>query len=110
MVQWDKEGLEDAGLVKIDVLGLRMLSAISDAIALIAETDGAAPDIDNLTFDDPAVYRMIAESDTIGVFQVESRAQAQVLPRLKPHFFADLILSISLLRPGPIHVNLGPCA
>ena len=106
VVQWDKEGLEDAGLVKIDVLGLRMLSAISDAVALIAEADGAAPDIDNLTFTDPAVYRMIAEADTIGVFQVESRAQAQVLPRLKPHCFDDLIVSISLIRPGPIQGNM----
>ncbi|HRL13660.1 MAG TPA: DNA polymerase III subunit alpha, partial [Aggregatilineales bacterium] len=83
VVQWDKESLEDAGLVKIDILGLRMLSAISEAAAIVSAT-GATFDLDALTFDDPAVYAMICEADTVGVFQVESRAQAQVLPRLKP--------------------------
>ena len=106
VVQWDKEGLEDVGLVKIDVLGLRMLSAISDAVALLAGSEAGAPALDGLTFDDPAVYRMIGEADTIGVFQVESRAQAQVLPRLQPRCFADLIVSISLIRPGPIQGNM----
>ena len=106
VVQWDKEGLEDVRLVKIDILGLRMLSAISDAVALIAESYDSAPDIDALTFDDPAVYRMISEADTIGVFQVESRAQAQVLPRLRPTCFDDLIISISLIRPGPVQGNM----
>jgi len=106
VVQWDKEGLEDVGLVKIDVLGLRMLSAISDAVALLADTEAGAPNLDGLTFDDPAVYRMIGAADTIGVFQVESRAQAQVLPRLQPRCFADLIVSISLIRPGPIQGNM----
>ena len=106
VVQWDKEGLEDIGLVKIDILGLRMLSAISDAVALIEETEGIAPEIDRLTFTDPAVYRMIGEADTIGVFQVESRAQAQVLPRLQPRCFDDLIVSISLIRPGPVQGNM----
>lgn len=106
VVQWDKEALEDVGLVKIDILGLRMLSAVSDAVALIAETTGITPDLDKLTFDDPAVYQMIGEADTIGVFQVESRAQAQVLPKLKPKRFEDLIISISLIRPGPIQGNM----
>ncbi len=106
VVQWDKEGLEDAGLVKIDILGLRMLSAIDEAARLIAGTTGEAPDLDGLTFDDPAVYDMIGKADTIGVFQVESRAQAQVLPRLRPRCFGDLIVSISLIRPGPIQGNM----
>ncbi len=104
--QWDKNGLEDAGLIKIDVLGLRMLSAIAETVRILGETRGAPPDLDNLTLDDPDVYAMISRADTIGVFQVESRAQAQVLPRIQPRAFADLIVSISLIRPGPVQGNM----
>jgi error-prone DNA polymerase len=106
VVQWDKEGLEEAGLVKIDLLGLRMLSAISDAVKLVETMNGTLPDLTCLTFDDPAVYEMISQADTIGVFQVESRAQAQMLPRLRPRTFADLVVAISLIRPGPIQGNM----
>ncbi len=106
VVQWDKDGLEEAGLVKIDILGLRMLSAIKDTVTLVAETTGEEIDLDALPFTDPAVYEMISAADTVGVFQVESRAQAQVLPRLQPRCFADLIVSISLIRPGPIQGNM----
>jgi error-prone DNA polymerase len=106
VVQWDKDALEEAGLIKIDILGLRMLSAISEAVGLIAQTTGRTPDLDHLTFDDPQVYVMIAKADTIGMFQVESRAQAQVLPQLKPRAFNDLIVSISLIRPGPIQGDM----
>jgi error-prone DNA polymerase len=106
VVQWDKEALEAVGLVKIDLLGLRMLSAIAEAVEIISETTGEQLDVDCLTFDDPAVYQMIASADTIGVFQVESRAQAQVLPRLQPGCFEDLIITISLIRPGPIQGNM----
>lgn len=106
VVQWDKDALEIAGLVKVDLLGLRMLSAISEALALIGETTGTVPDLDKLSFDDPAVYAMIARADSIGVFQVESRAQAQVLPRLKPRCMADLIAAISLIRPGPLQGDM----
>ncbi|HBY98680.1 MAG TPA: error-prone DNA polymerase, partial [Chloroflexi bacterium] len=102
VVQWDKDALEEAGLIKIDILGLRMLSAIAETLALVAEITGRRPDLARLTFDDPAVYDLIARADTIGVFQVESRAQAQVLPRLRPCSFEDLIVAISLIRPGPI--------
>ncbi len=117
VTQWDKEGLEEAGLVKIDVLGLRMLSAIGDAAALVRETTGAAPDLPGLDLAQPAVfdeatgmddlvYAMIREADTLGVFQVESRAQSQMLPRLRPRSFADLVVAISLIRPGPIQGNM----
>jgi error-prone DNA polymerase len=106
LVQWDKEGLEDVGLVKIDMLGLRTLSAISEAVKIIGETTGRAPDIETLSFDDPTVYEMIGAADTIGVFQVESRAQAQMLPKLRPRCFNDLIVAISLIRPGPIQGNM----
>jgi error-prone DNA polymerase len=106
VVQWDKEGLEDAGLVKMDILGLRMLSALTESAALVAESTGEAPDLDRLSFDDPAVFEMIGQADTVGVFQVESRAQAQMLPRFKPKCFNDLVVAISLIRPGPIQGNM----
>lgn len=102
VVQWDKDSLETIGLVKIDILGLRMLSAIAEALDILQHTTGQRPDLDRLTFDDPAVYAMIARADTVGCFQVESRAQAQMLPRFRPRCFADLIVAISLIRPGPI--------
>ncbi len=106
VVQWDKDSLEDAGLVKIDLLGLRMLSVIADTVASVEWATGIKPDLDALTPDDPAVYDMIVQADTVGVFQVESRAQAQVLPRLQPRRFEDIIISISLIRPGPIQGNM----
>jgi error-prone DNA polymerase len=106
VVQWDKEGLEEIGLVKIDILGLRMLSAITESVELVGQMTGQKPDLSRLTFDDPTVYDMICCADTIGVFQVESRAQAQVLPRLKPRCFADLVICISLIRPGPIQGDM----
>jgi error-prone DNA polymerase len=106
VVQWDKEALETVGLVKIDLLGLRMLSAVAETVEIVGETRGKSIDLDRLTFDDPAVYAMIAGADTLGVFQVESRAQAQILPRLRPRRFEDLVVSISLIRPGPIQGNM----
>lgn len=106
VVQWDKEGLEDAGMVKIDILGLRMLSAVAESLRLIEAAWGEQIGLDNLHFDDPAVFDLICRADTIGVFQVESRAQAQVLPRLQPRQFNDLIVSISLIRPGPVQGNM----
>lgn len=106
VVQWDKESLEDAGLIKIDILGLRMLSAISETLEVIQSTTGEGIDLDRLTFDDPKVFEMLCRADTVGVFQVESRAQAQVLPRLQPRVFNDLIISISLIRPGPVQGNM----
>jgi error-prone DNA polymerase len=106
VVQWDKDSLEDAGIVKIDILGLRMLSATAEAVAIIQQTTGKTIDLDQLIFDDPQVYAMIARADTLGVFQVESRAQMQVLPRLKPARFEDLIITISLIRPGPVQGNM----
>jgi error-prone DNA polymerase len=104
--QWDKDALEDAGMVKIDLLGLRMLSALEEALDVIEETGGQRPELDRLTFDDPAVYDMICAGDTIGCFQVESRAQAQLIPHFRPRCFEDLIVEISLIRPGPIQGNM----
>jgi error-prone DNA polymerase len=99
VVQWDKDSLEDSGFVKIDILGLRMLSAVAEAEAFIRQHGGRLWDG---SYDDPAVYNMICSADTIGVFQVESRAQMNVLPRLRPRCFNDLVVCISLIRPGPI--------
>lgn len=106
VVQWDKDALEDAGLIKIDLLGLRMLSVIAEAIRHVELRTQQPLALDLLPTDDPEVYAMICAADTVGVFQVESRAQAQVLPRLRPTRFNDLIISISLIRPGPIQGNM----
>jgi error-prone DNA polymerase len=106
VIQWDKSSLEDSGLVKIDCLGLRMLSAIDEALDLIEQASGDRPNLDRLTFDDPAIYEMIANANTVGVFQIESRAQTQMLPQLKPACFEDLIIAVSLIRPGSIQGNM----
>ena len=106
VVQWDKMELEAVGLVKIDLLGLRMLSAVAEAVDLVEQQTGQRPDLNSLRFDDPALYAMLSRADTIGVFQVESRAQSMLLPRLKPKSFLDLIIAISLIRPGPIQGNM----
>ncbi|NPV06839.1 MAG: error-prone DNA polymerase [Anaerolineae bacterium] len=102
VIQWDKDSAEDAGLIKIDLLSLAMLSAIGEAVDLIEERTGVRPAVENLTLDDPAVYDLICRGDTIGVFQVESRAQAQMLPRLQPRNFNDLVVEVALVRPGPL--------
>jgi error-prone DNA polymerase len=100
--QWDKDSLEDAGLVKIDLLSLRTLGLISEACAMIAEMGEPVPDLDKLPLDDPAIFAMLGEADTIGTFQVESRAQQQMLPRLRPATFEDMAVEVAIVRPGPI--------
>lgn len=110
VVQWDKEMLENASIIKLDLLGLRMLSMLAEAARWIErwiETTTRTPfDWSALPYDDPAVYDLIASGDTIGCFQVESRAQAQMLPRLNPRGFNDLIIAISLIRPGPLQGDM----
>ena len=101
VLQWDKDDCASAGLVKFDLLGLGMLSALRYAIDLIAEHDGQEIDFAMLPQDD-RVYEMLQKADTIGVFQVESRAQMATLPRLKPRCFYDLVVEVALIRPGPI--------
>jgi len=103
VTQWDKDGLEDNGIIKLDILGLRMLSAIAEARETVeATTTGDPFDLHSLSFDDPNVFQLIAEAETVGVFQTESGAQMNMLPRLKPKCFNDLVVAISLIRPGPI--------
>ena len=102
VAQWNKDSVEDAGLIKIDLLSLRTLGVLTEACTLIERRHGSVLDLDALPLDDPAVYRLLAEGDTIGCFQVESRAQSQMLPRLQPRNFDDLIIEVSIVRPGPI--------
>lgn len=105
VLQGDKDDVAAAGLIKIDLLGLGMLSALHTACDLIAEHHGVHLDLASIPQDDPAVYRMIAEGDTIGVFQVESRAQISTLPQLRPATFDDLAIAASIIRPGPIQAG-----
>jgi len=101
VLQWDKDDCAAAGLVKFDLLGLGMLSALSNAVALIAKHRGYELDLATIPQEDD-VYAMLCRADTVGVFQVESRAQMSTLPRLKPRRFYDLVVEIALIRPGPI--------
>ena len=102
VLQWDKDDCAAIGLVKFDLLGLGMLSALHYAIDLVAEHKGIAVDLARLDLSEPAVYEMLARADSVGVFQVESRAQMATLPRLKPRVFYDLVVEVALIRPGPI--------
>ena len=104
--QWDKDGVDDAGLIKVDLLGLRMLSLIDEAALLVKKTRGTALDLDRIPEDDPLVYDLIGRTDTIGVFQVESRAQMQSLPRVKPRSLEDLGIEVAIIRPGPLQGNM----
>jgi error-prone DNA polymerase len=101
VLQWDKDDCAAAGLVKFDLLGLGMLSALSRSVALIREHRGYELDLAQLAQEDD-VYAMLCRADTVGVFQVESRAQMSTLPRIKPRRFYDLVVEIALIRPGPI--------
>jgi error-prone DNA polymerase len=101
VVQWDKDDCAGLGIVKVDLLGLGMISVIQDSLALVRETGGDV-DLARLPPDDPAVYRSLQEADTIGVFQVESRAQMATLPRVRPERFYDLVVQVAIIRPGPI--------
>jgi len=102
IVQWDKEDCADLGIIKIDLLGLGMLAALEETIPLIERHEGRKVDLAHLPPDDPDTYAMLCRADTVGVFQVESRAQMATLPRLKPRCFYDLVVEIAIIRPGPI--------
>jgi error-prone DNA polymerase len=118
VVQWDKDDCADLGIIKVDLLGLGMLAALEEALVIINDgNDGAGSaasgagvadpvDLAHLPPDDPAVYRMLQQADTVGVFQVESRAQMATLPRMRPERFYDLVVEVALIRPGPIVGNM----
>jgi error-prone DNA polymerase len=112
VIQWDKDDCADMGIVKVDLLGLGMMAVLQDAIELVntsaKDSESRVPspesrfDLAHLPPDDPAVYDLLQKADTIGVFQVESRAQMATLPRLKPTHFYDLVVEVAIIRPGPI--------
>ena len=102
VVQWDKEDCADMGIVKVDLLGLGMMAVLEESVDLIDRHYGEKIDLGNLPADDPKVYAALQRADTIGLFQVESRAQQASLPRMKPKKFYDLIVQVAIVRPGPI--------
>jgi len=106
IIQWDKEDCANLDLIKIDLLGLGMLEALEGAKELIHKHHHIDLDYGQLPMDDPKTYRLLSQADTVGVFQVESRAQMNILPRLKPKTFYDIVVSIALIRPGPITGNM----
>ncbi len=106
IIQWDKDDLESLGLLKVDVLALGMLTAIRKSIHLINEYRGTDLELATIPAEDPATYEMLCRGDSVGVFQVESRAQMSMLPRLKPREFYDLVVEVAIVRPGPIQGDM----
>ena len=105
VAQWDKDDCEDLGIIKVDFLGLGMMSVLQDAVTLSGER-GRPVDLAQLPQDDPATFALMQSADTVGVFQIESRAQMATLPRLKPKCFYDLVIEVAIIRPGPIQGRL----
>jgi error-prone DNA polymerase len=105
-IEWNKDDIDALGFLKIDVLGLGMLTCIRKAFDLVKKHYGLDLTLANIPQDDPKVYEMISRADTIGVFQIESRAQQTMLPRLKPKCFYDLVIEVAIVRPGPIQGNM----
>lgn len=106
VVQWDKEDCADLGLIKVDLLGLGMMAVLEDSIQLIRDSYGENVDLAHLPSNDPKVYQALQNADTIGLFQVESRAQMSCLPRLRPEKFYDIVVQVAIIRPGPIVGNM----
>ena len=102
LCQWDKDSCEDAGFIKIDFLALGMLSLVEESVDLISERHGAPPDLSRIDFEDEAVFDRICTGDTVGLFQVESRAQIQMIRRTRPRNLEDLAVQVAIVRPGPI--------
>ena len=102
VIEWDKDDIDALGILKVDVLGLGMLTCVRKAFDLVAQHGGPRHDMATVPQDDSAVYDMICNADTIGVFQIESRAQMSMLPRLRPRCFYDLVIEVAIVRPGPI--------
>ena len=102
LCQWDKDSCDDAGFIKIDFLALGMLSLVEEALRLIPANGKPPVDLSRIDFTDQAVYDMICAGDTIGTFQIESRAQIQTLLRTQPRCLEDLVVQVAIVRPGPI--------
>lgn len=106
VIEWDKDDIDALGMLKVDVLGLGMLTCIHKAFDLLEKHHGRRMALDNVPEEDPQVYDMLCKADSIGVFQVESRAQMSMLPRLKPRTFYDLVIEVAIVRPGPIQGDM----
>ena len=106
VVQWDKEDCADLGLIKVDLLGLGMLAVLEDSLTMIRDSYGEEVELAHLPQNDPAVYEALQKADTVGMFQVESRAQMSCLPRLRPKTFYDIVVQVAIIRPGPIVGNM----
>ncbi len=106
VIQWDKDSVEDSGLIKTDILSLRTLAAIDETLRAVEERHGLRLDLDRLPLDDPAVYEALQRADTVGAFQVESRAQLQALVKMQPRVFSDIVVEVALIRPGPLQGNM----
>lgn len=106
VIQWDKDDLDAVGLLKVDVLALGMLSALRRCFDLLAAYRGQRWTLASLPREDAATYAMISKADTVGVFQIESRAQMAMLPRLRPQTFYDLVIQVAIVRPGPIQGDM----
>ena len=102
VIQWDKDDCGDLGIIKVDLLGLGMLQVLQDVVPLVRAHEGVEVDYAHLPPDDPKVYEMLGKADTVGVFQIESRAQMATLPRMRPTRFYDLVVEVAIIRPGPI--------
>src|SRR5258708_30734669 len=105
VVQFNKDDVEDLGLIKMDMLGLRTLSVVAECLELIKDKTGVRPDLDQLPLNDPKVFEMCGEADTIRVFQIASRPQIHTLPLTPPPTFIDLVVEVAIIRPGPIQGN-----
>jgi error-prone DNA polymerase len=106
VIEWDKDDLDELGILKVDCLALGMLTAIRKCFALVQQHHGRSLTLANIPQEDPAVYEMVCRADTMGVFQIESRAQMSMLPRLRPKTFYDLVIEVAIVRPGPIQGNM----
>ena len=106
IIQWDKDDLDELGILKVDCLALGMLTAIRRAFELVESAGGPRLTLATVPAEDPAVYEMISRADTVGVFQIESRAQMSMLPRLRPACFYDLVIEVAIVRPGPIQGDM----
>jgi error-prone DNA polymerase len=106
IIEWDKDDIDALKFMKVDVLGLGMLGCMNRAFTMLADMKGIVIGMADLQKDDPAVYAMIQKADTLGVFQIESRAQMSMLPRIKPAKFYDLVIEVAIVRPGPIQGDM----
>jgi error-prone DNA polymerase len=106
VIEWDKDDIDAMGMLKVDVLGLGMLTCIRRALDMVNSRHGSNFTTANIPAEDPATYEMIQRADTVGVFQIESRAQMSMLPRLRPACFYDLVIEVAIVRPGPIQGDM----